>query len=124
MKSTVMIALGSALGGLAVILGAFGAHALESTLTANGRTATYETGSRYHLIHALALVVLGMLAHQFPQKNLAPAAWLWIVGMVLFSGSLYTLSITNQTILGAVAPLGGLGFILGWAWIAWQFIKG
>ena len=124
MKPTLMIALGALLAGLSVALGAFGAHALADTLQAHGRTDTFETAARYHMYHAIALVLVGLVAQAFPDKNLAPVAWSWLVGMVFFSGSLYTLSLTNQTILGAVAPLGGLGFMIGWGWLAWQFFKG
>ncbi|HAA13123.1 MAG TPA: DUF423 domain-containing protein [Cytophagales bacterium] len=123
MKSTQIIGLGATLAGLAVILGAFGAHALESTLEANGRLDTYETASQYLMYHSLALIGLGILRHQFPQKKLAIIPWLWLGGILFFCGSLFVLAITGVTLLGAVAPIGGMGFILGWLGLAIRYFK-
>lgn len=96
-------------GFLAVALGAFGAHGLKPTLLANGTLATFETGALYHLVHAVVLLILAQ------REPLARGAFvLFAVGIVIFSGSLYVLAITNLKWLGAIAPLGGLGLLGGW----------
>ncbi len=104
------------LGFLGVALGAMGAHALEDTLTAHERLDTWETAALYHLIHAL---ILAFIAGRAP--FLKGAWWAFFIGILLFSGSLYILSLTNVTMLGAVTPFGGVAFLTGWAWLA---IKG
>lgn len=115
MKATkILIATGIS-GALAVGLGAFGAHGLESLLTKNGRLDTFETAVNYHFYHTLALLGIGILALIKPHwKGLETSAWLMGLGILIFSGSLYLLSLTGITWLGAVTPLGGLAFILGW----------
>lgn len=111
-------------GAIAVSLGAFGAHGLAPILEKTGRLATYETAVSYHFYHSLALLMLGILSANFPQINaFKQGAWLFIVGIVVFSGSLYVLSITGVTILGAITPFGGVAFILGWAWLFWGASK-
>ena len=98
---------------LAVALGAFGAHALRATLQTHDTTEIWKTAVLYHFLHALALVALGA----FPATNkLSPI--LLIVGIVLFSGSLYLLALTNIRWLGAITPIGGLCFLAGWLWLA------
>lgn len=94
---------------LGVALGAFGAHALKGTLAANDTAEVWKTAVLYHFIHALALLVLAAL----PATNRA-AAGLFIAGIVIFSGSLYLLALTNIRWLGAITPLGGLCFLAGW----------
>jgi uncharacterized membrane protein YgdD (TMEM256/DUF423 family) len=94
---------------LAVALGAFGAHALKETLAANQTTEVWKTAVLYHLIHALALLVLAVL----PATGRA-TSMLFISGIGLFSGSLYLLALTNIKWLGAITPLGGLCFLAGW----------
>lgn len=98
---------------LGVALGAFGAHGLEDKLVANGRVDTWETAVLYHLVHGIALFVLSW-------KGVPPKGpWLSLaLGVLIFSGSLYVLSLTNITKLGAITPIGGLGFLIGWAWLA------
>lgn len=96
-----------------VALGAFGAHGLERIFAANGRRGTWETAALYHLVHAVALLVLAN-RRPFPR-----GPWtLLAVGIVIFSGSLYLLAGTGMTWLGAVTPLGGVCFLAGWAWLA------
>ena len=115
------------LGALSVAVGAFGAHALKATLEATGRTDTFETASKYQFYHVLALGLVIWLSDKLgpeAQPWLQRAAWSYVVGMVFFCGSLYTLALTNITKLGAVAPIGGLGFILGWLFLAWAALKG
>ena len=109
----ILIAAGL-LGLLSVAIGAFGAHGLEKTLTANGRVDTFETAVKYQFYHTLALFLLGLLMINFQHAYFSYAAYAFIIGIVVFSGSLYTLSLTNISILGAITPIGGLAFIIGW----------
>ena len=109
---------------LGVMIGAFGAHALKATLEANGRTDTFETAVKYHFYHALGLLVIGILQIQFPDnKLLVKSGLLMWIGVLIFSGSLYVLCLTNLTFLGAITPLGGVGMIAGWALFAWAVGK-
>ena len=97
---------------LAVALGAFGAHGLRSTLEAHGMTDVWNKAVFYHFIHALALLVLAL----YGSINRG-AWWLLVAGILLFSGSLYLLALTNVRWLGAVTPVGGLCFLAGWVWL-------
>jgi uncharacterized membrane protein YgdD (TMEM256/DUF423 family) len=111
-------------GALAVGLGAFGAHGLEAILVQNGRLDTFQTAVNYHFYHTLALLGIGVLVSVKPQwKGFSFTAWCMILGMVIFSGSLYVLSLTGITWLGAITPLGGLSFILGWSSLVYLSIK-
>ena len=102
----------------AVMLGAFGAHALRQRLDDYSR-GVFETAVQYHFYHSLALLAVGMLALSQPQTVLLKSSgWLFFIGILIFSGSLYLLSITGHRWLGAVTPLGGLSFIAGWACLA------
>jgi uncharacterized membrane protein YgdD (TMEM256/DUF423 family) len=117
------IMLACLLGGLAVALGAFGAHALEGRLSA-GDLATYETAVRYQFYHALALIAVVVVLGRWPQATAAIAAgWLFVAGIVIFSGSLYVLVFSGIRWLGAITPIGGVAMIAGWitlAWAAWR----
>lgn len=110
---------------LAVAFGAFGAHALKSRLDEYA-LGVFETAVQYHFIHSLALLAVGILALSQPQAALLRSAgWLFLVGMVVFSGSLYCLSLTGIKWLGAITPLGGLAFIAGWACLSvagWKLV--
>jgi uncharacterized membrane protein YgdD (TMEM256/DUF423 family) len=99
-------------GLLAVALGAFGAHALKPLLEHYQRVGTWETAVLYHMFHTLAL--LGLASRPTVPKG---AVLCFIVGICLFSGSLYLLAATNVRWLGAITPLGGVGFLIGWAWV-------
>ncbi|MFY0601537.1 MAG: DUF423 domain-containing protein [Cyclobacteriaceae bacterium] len=99
---------------MSVLIGAFGAHALEQILETNGRGGTFEIGVRYQMFHALGLLILGTLSIKKPNKLIAYSAILFVSGIFVFSGSLYILSIYNLSFLGAITPIGGLCFILGW----------
>lgn len=99
-------------------LGAFAAHGLASRISAD-RLQTFETGVRYHFYHALALLLTGWLWHQLSAPGLAVAGWCFMAGIVFFSGSLYLLVLTDTPWLGALAPLGGTAFMLGWGMLAW-----
>lgn len=105
--------LAGVMGALGVGLGAFGAHGLRSVVTDPHLLEVWETGARYHLVHALALGLVA--AHPRPPRAAAAAFFL---GIVLFSGSLYTMAITGIRALGAVTPLGGVSFIAGWLVLA------
>jgi uncharacterized membrane protein YgdD (TMEM256/DUF423 family) len=109
--------VGAVLGFLGVALGAFGAHGLRARLSPE-MLAVFETGVRYHLYHALALVVTSMLMARMTGWLVAAAGWSFVAGIVLFSGSLYALAMSGVTVLGAITPLGGLAFLLGWAFLA------
>ena len=112
------LGFGAVFGGLSVVLGAFAAHALENKLAPRA-LEIWETGTRYQMYHALALVLLGLLLTNLPEStSLNVAGWAFIIGICLFSGSLYALSWTGIKILGAIAPLGGLALITGWVCLA------
>lgn len=115
------LALGSLLGGLGVVLGAFGAHALKNILSPEMLTI-FETGVRYQMYHSLALILVGVLC-QTPSKPLKWSGWLFVGGIVIFSGSLYTLSLTGVKTWGAVTPLGGLCFIAAWGTLAFHSLR-
>jgi uncharacterized membrane protein YgdD (TMEM256/DUF423 family) len=103
---------------LAVALGAFAAHGLRGRLDEH-LMDVFQTGVRYHFFHALGLAVIAILAKQYPDSNtLCWAGWLMVAGMVVFSGSLYLLSLTGLTWLGMITPLGGLAFMAGWLLLA------
>ena len=110
-------ATGAILAGLGVVLGAFGAHGLRSRLTPE-LLAIFETGVRYHMYHALGLLAVGWAATRWSSPWIAAAGWLFLAGIVIFSGSLYILALTGVRGWGAVTPIGGLGFILGWLALA------
>ena len=111
--------LGSTAGLLAVILGAFAAHALKSRVDPHDLTV-FHTGVEYQFYHAVALLVVGLLIHQNGAAGaLIAAGSLFAAGILLFSGSLYGLSLAGWKWLGPVTPLGGLSFIAGWACLAW-----
>jgi uncharacterized membrane protein YgdD (TMEM256/DUF423 family) len=116
MSTRLILQLAALLGGLAVAIGAFGAHGLRPMLEASGRFDTFETAVRYQFYHTLALLAVGVLAVARPELRgpIGTTAALWLGGMLLFSGSLYLLCFTGITKLGAVAPIGGLLLIGGW----------
>jgi len=115
MKGKQIIQTAAILGALAVGIGAFGAHGLKEILAETGRAETFETAVKYHFYHSLAIFLIGLLAIVKPEwKKLTTAAILMVVGILIFSGSLYVLSLTGITWLGAITPLGGVAFIAGW----------
>lgn len=113
-----LLIAGALLMAAGVVLGAFGAHALKSKLDTQ-MLAVWQTAVQYHLVHALAMVVIAMAALHWQNTSFATAGWLLLAGILLFSGSLYALALTDVRWLGAITPLGGVAFILGWLWLAW-----
>ena len=123
MTSRVALTLASGLLALAVALGAFGAHALKARLPVEV-LGLWQTAVLYHALHGLALLAVGLLLIVRPHLGaVALAGWLFVAGIVLFSGSLYVLALTGLRALGAITPFGGVAFIAGWiafAWGAWR----
>jgi uncharacterized membrane protein YgdD (TMEM256/DUF423 family) len=113
--------LGSLSAMIAVALGAFGAHALRASITPL-RLVTFETGVRYQMYHALALILVAIITAHAPKRLSAAAGWLFVAGTLFFSGSLYALALTGTRSWGAVAPIGGACFLAGWACLAWAAI--
>lgn len=110
-------------GLIAVSLGAFAAHGLKSMLGPD-LLATFQTGVQYHMYHSLALLAVGILVLQFPaQTGLRIAGFLFLAGIVIFSGSLYVLALSGIRWLGAITPIGGVAFLAGWALLAWSMLK-
>lgn len=110
--------LGSASGFLGVAAGAFGAHVLRGRLTPE-MLAVYQTAALYQLVHALALLGAAWAAARWPGRAATAAGWSFAGGTILFSGSLYALSLSGLRWLGSITPLGGLAFLAGWACLAW-----
>jgi uncharacterized membrane protein YgdD (TMEM256/DUF423 family) len=117
------LALGAISALISVAAGAFGAHALRSRL-APELLATFETGARYQMYHALALLAVAWAAERWPGAATVAAGWLFVAGTLLFSGSLYALALSGARALGAVTPVGGLAFLAGWALLAWSALRG
>ena len=118
-----LVVLASAFGFVGVAAGAFGAHALRATLTP-ADLAIFETGVRYHLVHALALVAAAWVATRWPGGAATAAGWLFAAGIVVFSGSLYALVLSGQRWLGAVTPVGGVALLAGWLALGWAALRG
>lgn len=119
----VFVILGALSAALGVAAGAFGAHALRGRLTPD-LLSVFETGVRYHLVHALALLVVAWATTRWPGRAVNAAGWLFLAGTLLFCGSLYALSLSGMRGLGAITPLGGIAFIAGWAALAWGVLHG
>jgi uncharacterized membrane protein YgdD (TMEM256/DUF423 family) len=116
--------IGSLSGALAVMLGAFGSHGLRRRLTAEAMS-TFEIGVRYQMYHALAMIAASIAGGQWRASSLPTAAgWLFVIGTLLFSGSLYLLVFTQKRWLGAITPFGGLAFIAGWVCLALSAFSG
>jgi|DewCreStandDraft_4_1066084.scaffolds.fasta_scaffold174216_2 uncharacterized membrane protein YgdD (TMEM256/DUF423 family) len=112
MNNALAMRVAAGAGFLAVALGAFGAHGLKETLGANATTAIWEKAVLYHFVHGLMLV---LLAGRSPLRT--GPWWCFLAGILVFSGSLYLLAVTNLRWLGAITPLGGLSFLAGWLWL-------
>jgi uncharacterized membrane protein YgdD (TMEM256/DUF423 family) len=130
------VANGAILAGLAVVIGAFAAHGLDGFVVekygdASPKTVAgfsvpaswkyledFKTGAEYQMYHALGMIVVGLLARGEARKSLQAAGWCFLLGIVFFSGSLYALTLTGETKLGMIAPIGGTLFIVGWVLLA------
>jgi uncharacterized membrane protein YgdD (TMEM256/DUF423 family) len=108
--------IGAAAGFLGVGLGAFGAHGLRARLSPD-MLAVFETGVRYHMYHAAAIILVGVITARLDGWIVRAAGWCFSAGIILFSGSLYALAITGTSAFGIITPLGGLAFLLGWAFL-------
>ena len=104
---------------IGVALGAFGAHSLRTKLSPE-MLGIFEVGVRYQMYHAFGLIAVAWAMARWPEANLNAAGWAFIAGILIFSGSLYLLSITDVRWLGAITPIGGLAFLLGWAILVWS----
>jgi uncharacterized membrane protein YgdD (TMEM256/DUF423 family) len=113
MQRTFLLA-GALAGLIGVAFGAFGAHGLRGRLSAE-MLAVFETGVRYQMYHALALMAIAALSDRLSGRLIAAAGWLFVTGIVIFSGSLYALAVTGITVLGAITPIGGVALLAGWA---------
>lgn len=121
----VFLVIAAIFGALAVVTGAFGAHALESRLSPE-RMQTWQTAVQYHFYHTLLLLIIGFFGVYMQQQGaevrfLNIAAWLCLAGMLIFSGSLYVLCLSGVRWLGAITPIGGLAFIGSWLFLAYGF---
>ena len=121
------LAAGAINGFLGVALGAFAAHGLRGRVEAGLLSARsfeiWEVGVRYHMYHALALLAVALLVDRLPAGLVNGAGYAFLAGIILFSGSLYALALTNIRILGAITPLGGVGFLIGWLMLAFAAMK-
>jgi len=109
-------------GLISVGLGAFGAHSLKNVLDEYGKSV-YEKAVLYQMFHSVALLAVGVLQHLFKEISLSPSGFGFLIGILLFSGSLYALAITGLKWLGAITPIGGLAFLFGWAWLLFAILK-
>ena len=115
-------ALGSGFALIAVITGAFGAHTLKTKLSPD-MLQIFEVAARYQMYHALGLIAVAWAASQWSSQLITASGWLFVAGIVIFSGSLYILSLTDIRWLGAITPIGGGAFIIGWACLLWAIIR-
>ena len=116
------IVLGSCLAALAIALGAFGAHGLKSKVSSED-LIIFETGVRYQIYHSIALIILGVISYTLPSLQLSIIGYLFTFGILIFSGSLYVLVLTDLRWFGAITPIGGLCFIFGWILFAIRVFK-
>ncbi len=108
---------------IAVVLGAFGAHGLKGRLTTEMLNA-FEVGVRYQMYHALALLAVAWALSRWPRTEVTVAGWLFVAGTIIFSGSLYLLSLTGVRWIGAITPIGGVAFLIGWLSLVWGVWRG
>ncbi len=119
----VFFVLGSLSAGLGVALGAFGAHALKARLSPE-MLVVFETGVRYQLLHALALLAVAWASTRWPGTTVSASGWLFVAGTLLFTGSLVALALSGVRGLGAITPIGGAAWLAGWACLAWGVWRG
>lgn len=112
-----ILSIGFVLAAISVIIGAFGAHGLNDILVENNRLDTFETGVKYLFYHTFGIIVLGLVYKEGLEK-IQIVFYLFLAGIIIFSGSLFILSISNITMFGAITPIGGVCFIAGWLYLA------
>lgn len=117
------LVIGSLLGAFSVIIGAFGAHALKNILESSGRTDVFETAVKYQFYHALGLILLGLLMFNLKHQFLNYAGYSFMIGVIIFSGSLYILCLSGITKFGMITPIGGLFMIAGWVFLTIGVLK-
>ncbi len=117
------VTLGAISALISVAAGAFGAHGLRTRVSPD-LLAVFETGARYQMYHALGLLAVGWAAARWPGAATTVAGWLFVAGTVIFSGSLYALTLSGVRALGAITPIGGVAFLAGWAALAWAALRG
>ena len=106
-------------GFLSVAIGAFGAHSLKEVLDIYG-SAIFETAVQYQMFHTLGLLAIGVLQVSYPQRSFRLSGWCFILGIILFSGSLYVMALSKMSWLGAITPIGGMAFLIGWGALVYQ----
>jgi uncharacterized membrane protein YgdD (TMEM256/DUF423 family) len=122
MMEKTFVILGALSAFIGVAAGAFGAHGLKRVLGAD-MLAVFDVGVRYQLVHALALVAVAWVQSRWPSTLITASGWLFVIGTILFSGSLYALSVSGMRGLGLITPFGGVAFLVGWACMAWGVWK-
>lgn len=115
---TLFLLIGTSLAAITVMIGAFGAHALHDFLQQNNRIATFHTAVEYQFFHTFGILVTGLIYKKTPHILIKVSGLLFMAGIILFSGSLYLLCLTHVSKWGAITPLGGLSFIVGWGFLA------
>jgi uncharacterized membrane protein YgdD (TMEM256/DUF423 family) len=123
MNSRITLAVAAAFGMLAVVLGAFGAHSLEDMLIATKRLDVYKTAVAYQFYHVFALLATGILMISGIDKKLGYAAWCFVIGIILFSGSLYLICILDIRSIGIITQIGGVFFVAGWLMLLFSCLK-
>lgn len=118
-----LMMIGCILAGVGVAAGAFGAHMLK-TILEPPMLAAYDTATRYQMYHAFGMILAGMATRVYDDRRLAMAGWFFALGMLMFCGSLYGISLAGLKWLGPITPLGGLAFIIGWAVLGWRIRRG
>ena len=118
-----ILVLGASAAFIGVAAGAFGAHGLRPILSEK-MMVVFETGVRYQLVHALAMLIAGLSVHWFHHRAFVRAGWSFFIGILVFSGSLFTLALTDIRSLGILTPFGGLAFLIGWGLLAWGYGTG
>lgn len=122
MKASPFIAMGAIIAFLSVALGAFAAHSLKNMLSSDMLTV-FHTAVDYQMWHGLGLLIIGLLLERKPSSLLIKSGWSMLIGIVLFSGSLYILALTGVKTFGAITPFGGIAFLIAWAMLAYHSIK-
>ncbi|MEY4704178.1 MAG: hypothetical protein RL042_374 [Nitrospirota bacterium] len=117
------LVLGTVFAGLAVAAGAFGAHALKEILDEH-RLQVFDTAARYQMYHAFGLCIVAWAIDRYPGQRLEQTGWLFTIGILLFSGSLYVVSLAGVRWMGAVTPIGGAAFLAGWLLFGWRIWRG